>query len=236
MVAKQLASHLARSPMRGIKPTVQRLLRRDASQRSESSTFDAAPISPRKARPAARRQVRFKVNARGDIQTHVREYQEHSETDDVPVGSSNVYNNKADILTMKRTAFVAASDMADDHPEISSSLENLLDSPLKFRGSRGETASAEESVQVLRSYGDEIRGLETKICRLLGRHQKWATTAVLRCQTQLQSEGIEGKTRPERVIRKRCEFVNKGPRELALLFAKLDEEEARRIYAETSEC
>jgi hypothetical protein len=236
MVAKQLVSHLHRSPIRGIKPTVQRLLRRDASQRSESSTFDAAPVSPRKTRPAPRRRVLFVVNSKGDIQPHVREYHEHSEADDVPVGSSNVYNTKSDILALKRTALVAASDMADDHPEIASSLENLFDSPLKFRGNRGEAYPEEESLQVLRAHGDEVRGLETKMCRLLGRHQRWAITAVLRCQSQLQTEAIEGKTRPERVIRKRCEFVNKGPKELALLFGKLDEEEARRIHAETSEC
>jgi hypothetical protein len=145
-----------------------------------------------------------------------------------------LYNSKADILVLKRTALVAASDIMEENPDFLESLERLADSPLKFRGSRGESLTVEDALDTLRRHAGEGRGLESKVCRLLGRHQRWAITAVLRCQMQLQSDGVEGGISRERVLRKRCEFVNKGPKQLALLFAKIDEEEARTFYSESS--
>jgi hypothetical protein len=178
--------------------------------------------------------VRFQVDARGEIQPQLHEYQaaedEFGANDSM---RSELYNSKADILKLKQMAHATASGIAAKHPKLVDSLECLTETPLKFRGSRGENMTIEEALNIIECHSNEVRGLESKVCRLLGRHQRWAITAVLRCQLQLQSEG---KANRERALRKCCELMSKGPRQVAYMIAKIDEEAARRLYAEKSGC
>lgn len=191
-----------------------------------SAVLPTAPPSPSPS--TLERKVRFRVDSRDRIRSKVHKY-------DVPddLDKSKVYYRKDEMQQMKRSALLEASDLANEDPALVDSVERLLDSPLKFKGSRGEHLTPDEALQVVRDRSDEARGLELRVSTLLPRHQRWAISCVLRCQSHLQHDGgPEAIDQADAILRSRCEQVNQGPRDFALRMARGDELEARQIYGE----
>src|SRR3569832_2855896 len=101
---------------------------------------------------------------------------------------------------MKRSAFGHAVNFATMHPECVDSMERLFESPLKFRGGRGVHLEEDAALEILISKSSEARGLELRMSQLLHRHQRWATTSILSCHSQLKTDKSPAASHPECVL------------------------------------
>jgi hypothetical protein len=221
----------------GFKRPASHFLQREESQRSFSSatstistkaTSKKATTSSNSNRQDSRRRVRFEVDKRDNIKTHVHTYDCPADTD-----FSEVYTSAEELHWIRQEAFADAARYTAFYPEYVDSIEMLYKSPLRKATSRGSQLSMNEAAETHQSHPCNGRGLEGQISSLIHRHRKWATFSVLKCQSYAKAGAANacGES-ADIVLRQWCERVNKGPTEFALFLAQHDEKVAQEIYNE----